>query len=232
MSIVERLGEVRRRVSAAVAEAGRAQGDVLLIAVSKGVTEDAIREAYEAGQRDFGENYPQELEAKINALRELTDLRWHFIGNLQSNKVKKLVGRVTLVQSVSNVGVLQELERRSGEQQVTTRVLIEVNVAGERSKTGASIADAEKLVAKVGDCRWIEARGLMTIPPFGEPSVQYFKLLRSLRDEWGGVAKLPELSMGMSNDYGEAIGQGATMVRVGTAIFGERSARMGLSKEK
>ncbi len=194
---------------------------VTLVAVSKAQPAEAIREAYAAGQRHFGENYVQEWRDKAAALADLPDLAWHFVGGLQTNKVKYLVGRVALVHAVDREELGREIARRSAGAGITTRVLVEVNVAGEASKAGCSPADAPALVASLRALPGLEVAGLMCIPPPDEPPRPLFARLRELAASLG----LRELSMGMSGDYPDAIAEGATLVRVGTAIFGERRPR-------
>jgi hypothetical protein len=211
-TIAERLAAVRSTVPAGVT----------LVAVSKAQPAEAIREAYAAGQRHFGENYVQEWRDKAAALADLPDLAWHFVGSLQTNKVKYLVGRVALVHAVDREELGREIARRSAAAGVTTRVLVEVNVAGEASKAGCSPADAPALVASLRALPGLEVAGLMCIPPPDEPPRPRFARLRELAAGLG----LRELSMGMSGDYPDAIAEGATLVRVGTAIFGERRPRV------
>ncbi len=217
-AIGERLRGVREGIERAAVRAGRDAGEVLLIAVSKTQSEHAVREAYEAGQRDFGENYVQEMVAKARALQDLPGLRWHMIGHLQTNKVKQVLGVVGVVHTVDRVHLAQELGKRvEGE----LDVLVEVNVGGEESKTGAAMTEAGSVVEAVRGQARLRLRGLMTVPPFDlDPAevVVHFARLREMAAGYG----LRELSMGMSHDFEEAIAHGATMVRVGTAIFGAR----------
>jgi PLP dependent protein len=194
---------------------------VTLVAVSKTQPAAAIREAYAAGQRDFGENYAQEWREKADALADLADLRWHFIGGLQTNKVKYLAGRVAYVHTVDRVELAREIAKRSAARGATTRVLLEVNVGGEGSKEGCAPGDVPRLAADVRGLAGVELVGLMCIPPPADDPRPHFRTLRALRDGLG----LPELSMGMSGDYREAIAEGATLVRIGTAIFGARPPR-------
>ena len=193
---------------------------VTLVAVSKTQPPEAIRAAYAAGQRDFGENYAQEWRDKARALEDLPDVTWHFIGALQTNKVKYLVGKIAWVHTVDRLPLAQELSRRSAACAVTTRVLLEVNVGGEASKSGCSPADVPPLAAAVARLPGLALKGLMCIPPAGPDPRPYFETLRRLRDAL--PLSLPDLSMGMSGDYPIAIAEGATIVRVGTAIFGAR----------
>jgi PLP dependent protein len=208
MTVAESLARVRAGIPP----------NVTLVAVSKTQPVELVREAYAAGQRHFGENYVQEWRAKAEALSDLADLVWHFIGSLQSNKAKYLAGRVGLVHTVDREELARELGRRSVQKGVATRVLVEVNVAGEASKSGCGPEEVPRLVEIIGTIPGLELRGLMCIPPFQGDSRPHFRRLRELRDSLG----LPELSMGMSSDYQAAIEEGATIVRVGTAIFGER----------
>jgi pyridoxal phosphate enzyme (YggS family) len=206
--IAERLAELRAALPAGVT----------LIAVSKTQPAEAIREAYAAGQRDFGENYAQEWRAKADALADLTDLRWHFIGGLQTNKVKYLAGRVACVHTVDRVELARELSRRFAAKGATARVFLEVNVGGEASKEGCAPAQLPDLAREVAALPAVEVVGLMCIPPAGEDPRPHFRTLRGLRDALG----LRELSMGMSGDWRAAVEEGATFVRIGTAIFGAR----------
>ena len=198
---------------------------VTLVAVSKTQPAEAVREAYAAGQRDFGVNYAQEWRDKAAALADLPDLVWHFIGALQTNKVKYVVGaadgpRAGWVHTVDRLALAEELSRRSSRRGVTTRVLLEVNVAGEASKSGCAPGDLEPLAAAAARLPGLELRGLMCIPPAAGDPRPHFARLRGLRDALG--PGLVDLSMGMSGDYEAAIAEGATIVRVGTAIFGAR----------
>ena len=211
MTIAERLARVR---------AGIPPG-VTLVAVSKGQPAAAVRAAHEAGQRHFGENYVQEWRAKAEALADLADLSWHFVGSLQANKVKYLVGRVALVHTLDREDLAAEISRRSVRAAAVTRVLLEVNVAGEASKAGCRPEEAARLAEAVRRLPGVALEGLMCIPPAEGDPRPHFAALRGLRDRLG----LAELSMGMSGDYPVAIEEGATLVRVGTAIFGERPPR-------
>lgn len=248
-SIAERLAVVKSRITAAALACGREPNTIRLIAVSKLMPVEALREAYAAGQRDFGENYVQELAKKAGALSDLPDLRLHLIGHLQTNKVKLIAGAVSMIQSVDSLRLVEELGKRvptpavapnkafalglSGAQTAEpagTRLplLIEVNVGGEVQKSGSEPAEVPALLDAISGYPQLQACGLMTVPPFtDDPKAArpHFDRLRTLRDELGGVARLPELSMGMTLDLEEAIAAGATLVRVGTAIFGERPAR-------
>jgi hypothetical protein len=194
---------------------------VTLVAVSKTQPPGAIREAYAAGQRDFGENYAQEWRAKADALADLTDLRWHFIGGLQTNKAKYLAGRVASVQTVDRLELARELSRRLAARGARVKAFLEVNVAGEASKEGCAPADVPALAEAVRALPGLDLAGLMCVPPAEGDPRPHFRLLRTLRDRLG----LAELSMGMSGDWRLAVEEGATFVRIGTAIFGVRPHR-------
>lgn len=227
VSIASALEEVRGRIRAAAASAGRAPESVTLIAVSKLQPAEAVRAAYAAGQRDFGENYVQELVQKAEALRDLPDLRWHLIGHLQRNKAKQVAKLVSLVHAVDSVELAQELAKRF-ESAVTGRrlpVLVEVSIAGEAQKHGAAPQDLTELLGAIDSAPALSLRGLMCVPPFTEDPAgarPHFDSLARLREQHGGAQRLPELSMGMTHDLEQAVAAGATLVRVGTAIFGAR----------
>ncbi len=218
--VAEALAAVRERIARACAAAGRDAREVTLLAVSKTHPAALVREAYAAGQRDFGENYAQEWREKADALADLRDLVWHFIGALQTNKVKYLAGRVGWVHTVDRLALAQELSRRSAARGATTRVLLEVNVAGETSKAGCAPGEVPALAEAVAALPGLELRGLMCIPPAEGDPRPHFAALRALRDRL--PVRVPDLSMGMSGDYREAIAEGATLVRIGTALFGAR----------
>ncbi len=207
-AIAENLARVRGELPPAVT----------LVAVSKTQPASAIREAYAAGQRDFGENYAQEWREKAEALTDLADLRWHFIGGLQTNKVKYLVGRVHAIHTVDREELAREISKRFAQKGAAARVYLEVNTGGERTKSGCTPDDAPRLAAALRALPAIDLVGLMCIPPPEEDPRPHFRLLRSLRDQLG----LRELSMGMSADWRIAVEEGASVVRIGTAIFGER----------
>jgi len=225
-SISQRLAEVKRTIDEATAKAGRAPGSARLVAVSKHKSAEAIRAAYAAGQRDFGENYAQELAEKAAALSDLPDLVWHAIGQLQRNKVKAIVPHARFLHAVDRADLALEIDRRAAAASVTIAALIEVNLEGEASKGGCAPADLGGLLAAFERLAHVRVIGLMTIPPAEDDPEQTrprFAALRALRDAHGGAAALPELSMGMSHDFAVAIAEGATLVRVGTAIFGARA---------
>lgn len=216
MEIARRLAQVRAEVARACAAAGRDPSSVRLVAVSKTQPLSSVREAAAAGQTLFGENYAQELREKTDAL---PDLEWHFIGALQGNKARLVVGRATLIHTCDRAALARELSKRAAATGSTQRVLLEVNVGREPQKGGPEPEGVVALLAAVRALPALECRGLMCIPPAGADPRPHFRTLRALRD-----ALLPggELSMGMSADYACAIEEGATLVRVGTAIFGPR----------
>ena len=223
-SIAERLSSVRERIARAEARAGRAAGSVTLVAVSKTKPADAIREAYAAGQRVFGENYVQELIEKRRALADLSDLELHFIGHLQTNKAKDVVRARATVETLDSPRLASELAKRAANEGVRVPVLLQVNVAREAQKSGCDPDALEALVGHVRALSALELRGLMTIPPHDDDLERlrpHFAALRALRDRH--LDANATLSMGMSADLEVAIEEGATHVRVGTAIFGERS---------
>jgi pyridoxal phosphate enzyme (YggS family) len=229
-SVAQALSAVRSRIDAAARASGRAADAVKLIAVSKTHPAAAIREAYAAGQRDFGENYVQELVQKAAELHDLTELRWHLIGHLQRNKVKQVAPLVSLLHTVDSLELARELDKRVGAATPARRlpVLVEVSIAGEEQKHGAAPEALAELLAGVEALPALSLRGLMCVPPFTEDAAAarpHFERLRALRDHLGGATRLPELSMGMTHDLEHAVAAGATLVRVGTAIFGARPAR-------
>jgi pyridoxal phosphate enzyme (YggS family) len=224
VTIAEGLAQVRDRIARAASAASREPADIRLIAVSKLKPAAAIREAYEAGQRDFGENYAQELAAKAEELVDLVDLRWHFIGHLQSNKARFVAKVAHFVHTIDGPTLARELGKRvAKEGRPRLPVLVEVNVGGEAQKHGSSAGDLRDVIAAVDAEPSLHLRGLMTMPPNDiEGARRAFEALASLRSLHGGRTRLPELSMGMSDDLEVAVASGATMVRVGTAIFGAR----------
>jgi pyridoxal phosphate enzyme (YggS family) len=226
-SIALRLTDVRARIDAAARSAGRAPDDVRLIAVSKTFPLEAIREAYAAGQREFGENKVQEGLQKITESTDLS-IRWHLLGHLQRNKARK-ASAFHAIHSVDSVDLLQKLDDAAREEGRAPELLVQVDLAGEETKFGLPPAEVPRLLDASRTCRAARVVGLMLIPPAPatpEDARPWFRQLRELRDGW--VARgfpqhlLRELSMGMSADFEVAIQEGATMVRVGTAIFGSR----------
>ncbi len=235
-----RLVAVRARIAAATGRFGRAD-EPLLIAVSKGHSAAAIRAAHALGQRDFGENYVQELVQKAVALVDLEGLRWHPIGHLQRNKVKHVVEHAQAAHSVDSRSLLDEIARRFSARAISRArrafgddprlpVLIEVSIAGESQKSGCPPTELGALIDAADSAPGVRLVGLMCVPPLGaEPAASrpHFDALARLRDEHGGRSRLPELSMGMMADFEEALAARATAVRIGTAIFGARAPRTG-----
>jgi PLP dependent protein len=229
-TIPENLASVRSRIAAAARRAGRNPDEVMLVAVSKTFDADHVRAAWAAGQRDFGENKVQEAEQKIAATRDLDGARWHLIGHLQSNKVRKAVQLFDVIHTVDSVELATRLERICIEEhRDSLSIFVQVDLAGEETKSGIAEADLPKLVEYLRSCERLKFDGLMILPPFlDDPELMrpYFRSIRSIRDEFlnqGAFANSKgELSMGMSGDYEVAIEEGATIVRVGTAIFGVR----------
>jgi len=231
LKIPGNLLRVQERISAAARKAGRDSDEITLIGVSKTQPAEAVRAAYEAGLRHFGENRVQEWEGKRAALGDL-QANWHLVGHLQSNKAARAAGLFHSVDSVDDLALAQRLDRARGEQAGAPklRVLIEVRVEEEESKGGVKPDEAAVLAEKLSDFPHLELAGLMCIPPFLEDLAKvrpYFRRLRELRDSLAREIgrELPVLSMGMSHDFEVAIEEGAVEVRVGTAIFGSRPAK-------
>ena len=215
-------------MAAAAGAAGRDPSSIRLVAVSKTFPTQAVRESYAAGQRDFGENRVQDGLQKIGETTDLT-IRWHLLGHLQTNKARKAGPAFAMVQSVDSAELIQKLDAAASDAGRTPELLIQVDLAGEATKFGASPDEVPRLFDAAGACRAASVVGLMTLPPVPdtpEDARPFFRRLRELRDEWlaAGVpaSMLRELSMGMSGDFEVAIEEGATIVRVGTAIFGSR----------
>jgi len=226
--ISDNLAGVKTQIALAAQKVGRDPGSIRLIAVSKTVPEEKIIAAQKAGAELFGENRVQEALEKIDHLGT-EGFGWHFIGHLQKNKVKDVIGRFDLIHSVDSVALAQVIDAKSQSEGQLTRILIQVNVSGEASKFGVSLDLLETTLRAIGKMKAIRVEGLMTIPPHDpdlEKSRLIFSRLRELRDRMAGLAiegvSLQELSMGMSHDFTVAIAEGATLVRVGTAIFGDR----------
>jgi PLP dependent protein len=226
--IPENLAQVRQAISEAEKAAGHPDGSVQLVAVTKTHPVDVIQKAIEAGQLVFGENRVQEARAKIPELS--SRVQWHLIGHLQSNKVRLALPLFEVIHGIDSVELLADIDRIAAELGLFPRILLQVNVAGEASKFGFSPTKLLEQVETITGFKRAHIEGLMTIPPLApsaEHSRRYFVALRELRDRLAresGFA-LRELSMGMSDDYLVAIAEGATIVRVGTAIFGERRAK-------
>ena len=227
-TVTENVARVLERIARAERRAGRAPGSVKLVAASKSQPLSLIREAYAAGLTVFGENYVQEAQEKISGI---PDAEWHMIGKLQGNKVRKAVSLFSWIQTVDSGKRLEEISLCAAEAGKVVPVLLEVNLEAEDSKAGISADELPALAEVSAGLRGVKVSGLMAIPPYGidpEESRPYFVRLRNLRDTLARripSLELPELSMGMSGDFEEAIEEGATIVRVGTAIFGVRSWR-------
>ncbi|MHB8926969.1 MAG: YggS family pyridoxal phosphate-dependent enzyme [Bacillota bacterium] len=225
--IAANIASVRARVAEAAVRAGRDPADVTIVAVSKTVGVDTIREAVVAGLTDLGENRAQEFRDKYGLLGPLA--HWHFIGHLQTNKVKYLVEKVSLIHSVDGMAVAAEIDRLSERAGLQQRVLVEVNVSGEASKSGVGAGEAMALVDSLRPLENIKVSGLMTVAPLtDDPETvrPYFRRLRALFADIAGRAwpevEMRYLSMGMSGDFPVAVEEGANVIRVGTAIFGPR----------
>lgn len=227
-SISERLQAIRERIAAAATRCGRAPSSVELLAVSKTFPAESVREAVDAGQLIFGENKVQELLAKAPLLP--AKLQWHLIGHLQSNKVRKILPAVQFIHSIGSLDLARGVDRIAAELGMHPRVYLEINLASESSKHGFSIEQVRATLEDLYSLRSLEIQGLMCIPPFNSDAAKsrpYFTQLRLLRDDLerlGGLP-LPLLSMGMSHDFEIAIEEGSTVVRVGSAIFGERAGK-------
>lgn len=225
--IKENLIAVQNKINQACERSGRDPGDVTLIAVSKTKPISYIQEAIDLGQKEFGENKAQEMKEKYEALP--SGLNWHFIGHLQTNKVKYVVGRACLIHSVDSLHLAQAIEKESAKKELVSNVLVEVNVAQEESKFGLKLEETEKLVREIATLPHVHIQGLMTIAPYVEDSEQNRTIFRHLKKLSVDIAaknidnvSMSILSMGMTNDYEVAVEEGASHVRVGTGIFGER----------
>jgi pyridoxal phosphate enzyme (YggS family) len=228
--IQAQLNEIRAEIAQAAASCGRAPDQIKLVAVSKTFSTEDILNAYACGQRRFGENKVQELELKAASLPP--DIEWHLLGHLQSNKAVKAVQYATFIHSVDSVKLIQRLDRLAGEAGKKPKILLEVNISGESTKFGASAeSDILALAEAAVKAPNLELAGLMTMAPYEAASPELrriFSVLRQLRDRIEGQLniRMPELSMGMSGDFPAAIAEGATFVRIGTAIFGKRDYGM------
>jgi hypothetical protein len=227
MTIATNLNQVQGRIVAAALSAGRAPQSVRLVAVSKTRPADDVLQACRAGQVVFGENYVQELVEKAAEIAE--PVEWHFIGHLQSNKVRQIAGLVTMIHSVDRLSLAMEIDRQWAKLGRICDILIQVNISGESSKSGTSEDETLQLVRAVAQLPHVRIQGLMTMPPFfddPEAARPFFAALRRLAQQVdsAGIAgvSMAELSMGMSGDFEAAIQEGATLVRVGTSIFGAR----------
>lgn len=224
----ENLADVEAKIVKACENSGRQRDDVTLIAVSKTKPVETLKEAYDLGVRVFGENKVQELTDKYEALPK--DIQWHMIGHLQRNKVKYIIDKVALIHSVDSIRLAETIEKEAAKHNITANILIEVNVAKEESKFGLMPEELDELIDKIKDYNHIQVKGLMTIAPFVENPETNREIFRSLRKLSVDISNknvdnvnVSILSMGMTNDYTVAVEEGATMVRVGTGIFGARN---------
>jgi hypothetical protein len=229
--IADRVAAVRDRIARAAERVSRRPGDVTLVAVSKTHPPEAVRAAFAAGLRDFGENRVQEAEPKIAATADLaaSGLRWHLVGHLQSNKARKAAVLFGIIQSLDSLDLAERLARLGAEAPRPVRALVQVDLAGEETKFGLQEAELLPALEAMHGRPGLRVEGLMVLPPYlddPEETRPYFRRLRSLRDraQAAGLLDGGELSMGMSHDLEAAVEEGATIVRVGTAIFGERKA--------
>jgi pyridoxal phosphate enzyme (YggS family) len=230
-TIASNLQTVRSRIDAAARRAGRDPSDVRLVAVSKTFSADHVRAARAAGQLDFGENKVQEALQKIEETAD-REIRWHLIGHLQSNKAKKAAAPFACIHSMDSVDLLRKVDAAAADQGAAPDVLVQVDLAGEATKFGAGIDEARRIMDAALAARAVRVAGLMVIPPWSDDPEQtrpWFVRLRQVRDAWLAEGLPPgslrHLSMGMSHDFEAAIEEGATLVRVGTAIFGKRIVR-------
>ena len=228
VKLEENLKNVEENIMAACKRAGRDRSEITLIAVSKTKPVDMLQEVYDQGIREFGENKVHELCDKIEVLPG--DIHWHMIGHLQTNKVKYLVGKTALIHSVDSLHLAQEIEKQAAKQEVIVPILVEVNIAEEKSKFGIHKEEAFELVKSIALLPHLRIQGLMTIAPFVEDPEDnrlYFRQIHQLsvdiKEQNIDNVRMDVLSMGMTGDYTVAIEEGATMVRVGTGIFGERN---------
>ena len=224
----ENLAEVEANIVAACERAGRSREEVTLIAVSKTKPVSMLQEVYDMGIRNFGENKVQEMCDKIDVLPH--DIKWHMIGHLQTNKVKYIVGKTALIHSVDSLKLAEEIQKQAVKKDVYVPILVEVNIAGEESKFGISKEETLELVRQISSLDHLQIKGLMTIAPFvenAEDNRLYFRGIRQLSVDIANQnidnVSMDILSMGMTGDYAVAIEEGATMVRVGTGIFGARN---------
>jgi pyridoxal phosphate enzyme (YggS family) len=228
--IRERVSAIRERMARAAEGAGRSPSEVTLVAVGKTQPAESLRAAYEAGIRDFGENRVQEAEGKSSSLRDLEGIRWHLVGHLQGNKARAAAGLFHVVHSLDSVDLGTRLARVALESGRVVDALVEVELGGEDSKHGLKARDVLETLRALQGAKGLRLSGLMCIPPPADDPERmrpFFRSLRALRDQARGEGLLQsaELSMGMSHDFEVAIEEGATLVRVGTAIFGERRPR-------
>ena len=235
MPLTENIVHLRERIATAARRSGRKPETITLMAVTKTVTPERIREAYDAGLRVFGENRVQEFAGKIGALHDLSDAEWHMIGHLQTNKATKAVELARHIDSVDSLRLAHKLNDAASEVHKRISVLIEINIGGENAKSGVApdSAELQELLDSAPELSALEFHGLMTLPPYNndpERARPYFRKMRGLFDQIAGrklpAVRMEVLSMGMSHDFEIAIEEGSTCVRIGTVIFGERPIRM------
>ena len=224
----QRLEQVKERIRQAAESCNRDADSVRLVAVSKTIAADIVKEAIEAGVTILGENYVQEAREKFKALVQYS-VSWHFIGHLQSNKAKYAVRLFDLIHSVDSLKLAREIDKQAAKLDKIQEILVQVNISAEETKSGIATKDAPGLIAEIGQLKNLAVKGLMTMPPYfyqPEKVQPFFAALRKLRDQIKEQSlpnvSLDELSMGMTGDFEVAIKEGATLVRIGTAIFGER----------
>lgn len=225
--IKENIELINKKIEAAAVKSGRLKEDITFIVVSKTIDVPRIKEAVEAGENNLGENKVQEIMDKYEAMGE--GIKWHLIGHLQTNKVKYIIDKVELIHSVDSIRLAEEISKRAAQHGITAKILLEINIAGEESKFGIRPEDVEEIVQKISKLSNIVIKGLMTVAPFVENAEEnrvYFKQMKQLLVDINSKkidnVYMDVLSMGMTGDYEVAVEEGATMVRVGTGVFGAR----------
>lgn len=227
-TIKENLYEINKRIKASAEKAGRNYNDIKLIAVTKTVDTDRVEEAIEAGIESAGENKPQELSRKYEILGDA--VKWHQIGTLQKNKVKYIIDKACMIHSIESISLAEEINKRAQAKDIKMDCLVQVNISGEESKHGASPEEAMSIIKYISEnCQYVKIKGLMTMAPFDASEDEIRRVFRGLKELSEKIdnenienVEMKELSMGMTNDFEIAIEEGATMVRIGTAIFGKR----------
>lgn len=227
-TIKENLYEINKRIKASAEKAGRNYNDIKLIAVTKTVDTDRVEEAIEAGIESAGENKPQELSRKYEILGDA--VKWHQIGTLQKNKVKYIIDKACMIHSIESISLAEEINKRAQVKDIKMDCLVQVNISGEESKHGVSPEEAMSIIKYISEnCQYVKIKGLMTMAPFDASEDEIRRVFRGLKELSEKIdnenienVEMKELSMGMTNDFEIAIEEGATMVRIGTAIFGKR----------
>lgn len=227
-TIKENLYEINKRIKASAEKAGRNYDDIKLIAVTKTVDTDRVEEAIEAGIESAGENKPQELSRKYEILGDA--VKWHQIGTLQKNKVKYIIDKACMIHSIESISLAEEINKRAQAKDIKMDCLVQVNISGEESKHGVSPEEAMSIIKYISEnCQYVKIKGLMTMAPFDASEDEIRRVFRGLKELSEKIdnenienVEMKELSMGMTNDFEIAIEEGATMVRIGTAIFGKR----------